>query len=215
MDAPVEQHTSRRLRLGIGAGIVLVVFGAGIAVLVATLGPHGVSETVTPPTGPNISSAVPGDTGAATAPTSAPAGAEVYVHILGEVNTPGLYQLRDGDRVVDAVAAAGGLTANADQGQLNLARFLSDGEQIIVPAIGQEPAAAPGGTAPGAVGGAVNINTADAATLEQLAGVGPALAARIVAWRDANGRFSAVEDLLNVTGIGEKTLDGFRDSVVP
>ncbi len=107
------------------------------------------------------------------------------------------------------MAAAGGLTASADPAALNLARFLSDGEQIIVPALGQAvPASsAAGGTA---IAGKVNINTADEPTLETLPRVGPAMAARILAWRAANGRFTAVEDLMSVSGIGEKTFEGLQ-----
>jgi competence protein ComEA len=136
-------------------------------------------------------------------------GEEIFVHILGEVQRPGLYGLRGGDRAIDVVAAAGGFTDAADQAQLNLARFVVDGEQILVPAIGQTPLAAPGMTA----GGKVNLNTADAAALETLPRVGPAMAARIIDWREANGGFRAIEDLLGVTGIGDKTFEGLKDLV--
>jgi len=96
--------------------------------------------------------------------------------------------------------------------RLNLARFLSDGEQIIVPAVGQSiPASGVAGSA--TAGGKVNINTADEPTLETLPRVGPAMAARILAWRAANGRFTAIEDLMSVSGIGEKTFEGLKDLV--
>ena len=146
------------------------------------------------------------------------AGPPLFVHILGEVNAPGLYELHDGDRAIDAVAAAGGLTDAADEGQVNLARFLRDGEQILVPAVGQVPApprgAAPGGGAAGgtSAGELVNLNTADAAMLETLPGVGPALAQRIIDWREANGSFTSVDDLSNVEGIGTKKLAGLIDA---
>jgi competence protein ComEA len=110
---------------------------------------------------------------------------------------------------VDAVAAAGGFAATADQGQVNLARFVVDGEQIYVPAVGEVPATAPGTTA----GGKVNINTADETTLETLPRVGPAMAARIIAWREANGNFATIEDLMSVTGIGDKTFESLKDLV--
>jgi competence protein ComEA len=143
------------------------------------------------------------------------------VHILGAVKNAGLYELRDGARAVDAVAAAGGFANDADQAQINLARFVVDGEQIIVPVIGQgglsgvgANGSVGGGSAGGAVvPGKVNINTADAATLETLPRIGPAMSARIIAWRDANGRFSTVEDLMSVTGVGDKTFDGLKDLV--
>jgi competence protein ComEA len=147
---------------------------------------------------------------AAPSPQSAPT---IFVHILGAVARPGLYELREGDRAVDAVAAAGGFTPEADRSQLNLARFVTDGEQIAVPVAG---AAAPVGGVPGGgavVPGKVNINTADAATLETLPRVGPAMADRIIAWRDANGRFAAVEDLMSVSGVGEKTFESLRELV--
>jgi competence protein ComEA len=135
------------------------------------------------------------------------------------VKDPGLFQLHDGARVVDAVAAAGGFTDDAQQGGVNLARVVSDGEQLVVPRVGEAPpasavgggaAAAPGSVAPGAK---VNINTATATELETLPRIGPAMAQRIVDWRTANGRFSTVDDLLSVTGIGEKTFDGLKDQV--
>lgn len=194
-DAILAPPGPARLRFGIGAAVVLLLVGLGVAVLVSALGPRGQSTTV----------------GASAAPTSPDSGVSIYVHLLGAVNTPGLYELPDGARAVDAVAAAGGFTADADRAAVNLARFVSDGEQIAVPIIGaaQEPVGATGASADGLV----NINLADAAALETLPRVGPALAARIIEWRDANGRFSSVDDLLAVTGIGEKTLDGMRDLV--
>jgi len=108
-----------------------------------------------------------------------------YVHIIGQVNDPGLYALHDGDRAVDVVAAAGGLTPSADPAALNLARFLSDGEQIIVPAVGQSVPASGAGGGGTAIPGKVNINTADEPTLETLPRVGPAMAATISGVQDA------------------------------
>lgn len=206
MDPPAALVVRRavRARVGVGAAIVFVLVGLGIAVLVSALGSHGSSQLVAPPT----SSATPAASGAA---RSASGGAIVYIHILGAVAKPGLYLLRDGDRTVDAVAASGGFTAVADQSGLNLARLLVDGEQILVATIGEIPAAA----APGAttVGGKVNINTADGTALETLPGVGPAMAKRIIDWRTKNGRFTALEDLMSVTGVGEKTFDSLKDLV--
>lgn len=203
---PVPSERRARVRVGLGAALVLVVVGLAVAVFVTAVSPHGASSVVAP----SSSAATPGP-----ASTVGPAGARgtvIYVHILGQVNDPGLYALHDGDRAVDVVAAAGGLTASADPASLNLARFLSDGEQIVVPAVGEAPPAsvAVGGTA---IPGKVNINTADEPTLETLPRVGPAMAARILAWRAANGRFTAVEDLMSVSGIGEKTFEGLKDLV--
>ncbi|HTL42334.1 MAG TPA: ComEA family DNA-binding protein [Pseudolysinimonas sp.] len=192
---PDPEARRARLRVGAGAALVLVLLGVGAAVLVTALTPHGSTAVVAPSAAPS-------------AGADAAQGAVIYVHILGEVARPGLYALRDGDRGVDIVAAAGGFTPDADPAALNLARFLSDGEQIIVPAVGDGPAA-PGQT----TDGKVNLNTADAAALETLPRIGPAMAQRIIDWREQNGRFAAVEDLLDVTGIGDATFAGLKDLV--
>ncbi|CAN5133398.1 hypothetical protein BH09ACT5_BH09ACT5_13210 [soil metagenome] len=187
MDLPLSP------RVKAGGVAVLVLVGLGCAVLVSAFGDHGSSTVVAPPT----------------ATAAVPSGSVIYVHILGAVARPGLYELRDGDRAIDAVASAGGFLDTADQAQLNLARLLVDGEQIVVPVIGQTPPAAPGTSS----NGLVNLNTADAAALDTLPRVGPAMAARIVEWREANGPFTAVEDLMSVSGIGDKTFEGLRDLV--
>jgi competence protein ComEA len=190
-----EQQKRARLRLTMGACVVLVVVAAIIAVLVAALAPKGVERDAVAPS--TVQSATPEAGGAA-----------AFVHIVGQVRSPGLYELRAGDRVVDAVAAAGGFTAAADQSQLNLARVIADGEQIVVARKGAAPAN------PGASGsGKVDINTADETALEMLDGVGPALAKRILDYRTAHGRFSSPNDLLNVTGIGDKKLAAFKDDI--
>lgn len=132
----------------------------------------------------------------------------LYVHVVGEVASPGMYQLPIGARLVDAVFAAGGLTEDADSASVNLARELADGEQIIVFSIsqvGQEV----GTTA----SGLVSLNRASDKELEELPGIGPALSSRIIAWREANGGFKSVQDLLKVTGIGDSLLAGVIDLV--
>jgi competence protein ComEA len=127
----------------------------------------------------------------------------LYVHVVGEVASPGMYQLPIGARLVDAVFAAGGLTEEADNASVNLARELTDGEQIIVFSISQE------GQSPGTnSSGLISLNRAGDKELEQLPGIGPALAGRIIAWREANGGFKSVQDLLKVSGIGESLLSG-------
>jgi len=194
-----------RSRVRVGAAIVLVLVGLGIAVLVSAFGAHGSTRSIALP----AASAAPGATGAA---RSSSTGATIYVHILGAVAKPGLYLLTDGDRAVDLIAASGGFIDTADRSGLNLARPLVDGEQIVVPNMGEAPAA---GAAPGpaTAGGRVNINTADETALETLPRVGPAMAKRIVDWRTKNGRFTALEDLMSVTGVGEKTFDSLKDLV--
>lgn len=197
--APVPDARRARLRVGAGAVLMLVVLGAGVAVLITAITPHGSTAVIAPAASATPGGAVAPDAGAASV---------IYVHIVGQVEHPGLYTLRDGDRAVDLVAAAGGLTPKADPAALNLARTLTDGEQIIVPALGEAPAAAGA-----AVDGKVNLNSADVTALETLPRIGPAMAQRIVDWREKNGRFSAVEDLLDVTGIGDATFEGLRDLV--
>jgi competence protein ComEA len=132
----------------------------------------------------------------------------LYVHIVGEVVTPGMYQLPLGARLVDAVFAAGGLTEFADTSSVNLARELSDGEQVVVSSVNEQSE-----TLGTSSGGLISINRASDKELEELPGIGPALSARIIAWREANGGFKSIEDLLKVSGIGENLLSGLKDSV--
>lgn len=132
----------------------------------------------------------------------------LYVHVVGEVLSPGMYQLPIGARLVDAVFAAGGLTEEADNASVNLARELTDGEQIIVYSISQDGELAGTGAS-----GLVSLNRAGDKELEELPGIGPALAGRIIAWREANGGFKSVQDLLKVSGIGESLLSGVIDLV--
>lgn len=126
----------------------------------------------------------------------------VLVHVAGEVARPGLYRLAAGSRVADALSAAGGATADAALAGLNLARILEDGEQLVVPGPG---AAATASSAPGVrADGKVDLNRAGQAELDALPGIGPVLAARIVAYRETHGGFRSVRDLRRVQGIGEK-----------
>lgn len=127
----------------------------------------------------------------------------VVVHVDGAVGAPGVYELAAGSRVGDAVELAGGLTEKADTSTLNLALVLTDGEKVYVPEEGEAaPQVTTGETSSG--GGLININTATADELETLPGVGEATAAAIIEDRESNGPFSAPEDLMRVSGIGEK-----------
>ncbi|EHI12630.1 ComEA family DNA-binding protein [Mycolicibacterium thermoresistibile] len=161
----------------------------------------------------------------------------VVVSVVGLVHKPGLVRLAPGARVADALTAAGGAVGGADLIGLNMARRVTDGEQIIVgiaavpgepAALGSsistgagDPAGAPASgagesTAPdpgGAAGGSVNLNTATVEQLDTLPGIGPVTAEAIVAWRDRNGRFDSVDQLLEVDGIGPARLDKLRDRV--
>lgn len=198
-EAEPESRRPPRLRLGVGAAVTL-----GLVVLSAAVG-WGILRGQASPI-----ESIPLDEPAGAVPgVTEPAG--LYVHVLGEVNDPGLYVLDPDARVVDALAAAGGTRETADLRAVNLARPLSDGEQLLVPAEGETDAGAGGGVQAG--DGLIDLNTADQAALETLPRIGPALAQRIIRWREENGRFRAVEDLLAVSGIGEKLLAGLRDLV--
>ena len=131
----------------------------------------------------------------------------IFVHVEGAVAAPGLLELSEGSRVYDAIQAAGGFTEDARHDAVNLARVLTDGEQIIVPSTqtDSDSDAAPATAASaGTAAGKVNINTADAPTLDTLPGIGASTAAKIVADREANGPFKTIEDLKRVSGIGDK-----------
>lgn len=214
------------MRAAIGGVLLLGLLGLATAVVGALVTPGGTATTVVSGDPAGEGGASPTQGGADAPPATAgddpgvdPSGAAIIVHVLGAVRTPGIVEVRPGDRVVDAIAAAGGTTDDADLGGVNLARVLADGEQLRVPRAGEVVAAAPpsgdaaNGTTGSSAAGVVNINTADAAALETLPGVGPALAARIIAWRDENGPFRSVDELLAVSGIGERTLEGFGDQV--
>ena len=159
------------------------------------------------------------------APGALPATAGVVVvHVVGQVRHPGVVRLPPGSRVLDAVDRAGGALPSADLTQVNLARPLVDGEQVMVPKPGQVIAAPAGpgaagglgagtGSSGASAGGVVDLNSADAAALDGLPGVGPVLAQRILDWRTEHGRFSSVDELGEVSGIGDKLMSQLRPKV--
>ena len=168
------------------------------------------------------SSPDPGETNTTGSPETSDAG--VKVHVAGGVVSPGLVSLPAGARVADALAAAGGALPGVTLDSVNLARKVVDGEQVLVggapvapgPANGASPAAASAGTTTaGAAAGLeqVNINSASSEELQALPRVGPATAAKIIEYRTANGPFTTVDQLLDVPGIGERTLANFRDLI--
>jgi competence protein ComEA len=158
-------------------------------------------------------------TGTAAAPTATPTRA-IRVHVVGAVAAPGVYVLGEDARIIDAVQAAGGLTEEADPEGVNLADHICDGQQIRAPLREATPrpsltpmpqsAGTSGGAATGATG-LINLNTATAAQLEQLPGIGPVLAARIVDDREQYGPFATVDEIMRVSGIGEAILARIRD----
>jgi competence protein ComEA len=142
------------------------------------------------------------------------------VHVAGAVARPGLYSMREGSRVADALTEAGGPMTEASLDDINLAARLKDGEKVMVPrspapVLGQGPGAAVKSESTGqASGGApVNLNTATAERLDSLPGIGPSFAAKIIDYREKNGPFSSVDELENVPGIGPRKLEALRDLV--
>lgn len=145
----------------------------------------------------------------------------VFVHVTGCVKNPGLYELAEGARVKEAIDAAGGFGDTAATDSINLARVLTDGEQIVVADKAVQTNAQPSGDAAtsasstsSAAPGKISINTATKEELMELDGVGEVTAEKIIAYREENGGFQKIEDLMNVSGIGEKRFDAVKDSIV-
>src|SRR5450631_735343 len=200
---------------------VAVVLGVRVAWAGAAAKPQSIAAAAHGPPGGLVFRTVPAafaTTGANGSPTAtATASGVLMVHVVGQVVRPGVVRLPSGSRVLDAVNAAGGAKPSSDLDQVNLARILIDGEQIVVPKPGQIVVGAPDGqgagtgsagqgSTSGPAGALVNLNTADAAALDSLPGVGPVLSQRILDWRTAHGRFSTVDELGEVSGIGDKLL---------
>lgn len=146
----------------------------------------------------------------------------IFVHVVGEVVNPGIFMVQSQARLFDAIFAAGGLTKLADQSSINLAREVSDGEQIVVFAVGSGGSIGSGAGISGSLangGGSmqskalVSLNRASQLELESLPGVGPTLAGRMIDWRTANGGFKKKEDLLKVSGIGQKLFASMKDKL--
>jgi|SRR4051794_20557090 len=143
-------------------------------------------------------------------------GGRVVVDVSGAVRRPGVYRLRAGARVADALQRAGGATGRADLTQINRAAKLEDGRQVLVPVRTPAAAAAPAapdGSSPGTGGPPLNLNTATLEQLDGLDGIGPTMAQRILDYRKAHGGFGSVEELGQVAGIGDKRLAALRDKV--
>jgi competence protein ComEA len=195
----------RRELVGLLMVGVLIVAGAGFwyvrslpsAVRVETTGPPGMTN--------------PGDRAARPSPSPA----VVVVDVAGWIRKPGVYQFHQGDRVIDAINRAGGPRRGADLTSINLAALLVDAQQVIVGKAGGEgvPSGTTTGPSGGGGGGLVSINTATLDQLETLPGIGPALGQRIIDYREQHGPFHSVDELLNVSGIGDKRLADLRSMV--
>jgi competence protein ComEA len=149
---------------------------------------------------------------------------QLVVDVAGEVRHPGVYRLPPGSRADAAVQLAGGVTAHAQRAAVNLAMPLHDGQQVVVPSRGAAaapaaPSGASSGTASAAAAGApsqpISLSTATVEQLDTLDGIGPTLAARIVQYRDAHGGFKSVDELRQVSGIGDKRFAAIRKAVQP
>ncbi len=181
--------------VGLLAGLLL-----SAAVFLVARAPRGEGVTLRPP------------------PTAEP----FQVHIAGAVVRPGVYDLPEGARVLDAVEAAGGFVAEADKNAVNLAARIEDAQKLDIPFVaGFEPEAEQGfvvvseGTPSSLLeGDPVDINNASQAELEGLPGIGPSLAERIIAYREENGPFAQIEDIVNVSGIGSATYEEIKDLII-
>ena len=193
-----------RLHVGvIGVLLVLGLLAAGWLLLrarpVAVASPGEVVTMSTPPqTAPTAS------------PSTSQSAARLVVHVLGAVRDPGLVRLPESSRVQDAIDAAGGLTRGADPGQLNLAQLVADGQQVVVgttddPAGEVRDGGQTGAESGGRATATLDLNRANQAQLEELPGIGPVIAQAILTWRQQHGRFSRIEELQEVDGIGPKT----------
>ena len=142
--------------------------------------------------------------------------AVIFVDIKGAVKNPGVYQMKSGDRVKDALDAAGGLTDEADSQKVNLAQRVEDQMVIVVPKVGEEATEMPAGVTSkeAAKDGKVNINTATVEELKTLKGVGEKKAEAIIEYRKKNGSFKTKEDLMKVRGIGKKLFESFQERIV-
>ena len=230
-----EQH-ERVKRMDRWAGKVLGHKAVVVAMLVVIAMASGLAMTSFGDRSGNVSFERVEDSGPSAEPASgdalddasdgssskASAETEVYVDVDGAVASPGVYRLQDGARVSQAIDAAGGLMAEADVTGLNRASKVTDGQKIYVPTVGEQQAAlaaggADGGAAAasgtGASSGLVNINTASAAELQTLSGIGPSMAQSIIDERTQNGAFASVDDLMRVSGIGEKKLAKIKDCI--
>ncbi len=200
---PFTKDTSRkslRVKATVGGAVIL-----GLVVIVIAIATSALPKT--------MQTDLPRDLTAPSAsnnPEFVSSSFSVMVHVVGEVNAPGMYELEADSRVIDAVMAAGGLTSNAAECAVNLARTVNDGEQLTIPALSQGCSPSQGGSVSGSP---LSLNTATAEQFDSLPGIGPTLADRIIQYRDAQGGFASVNQLNEVSGIGDKLFAGLKDLV--
>jgi len=184
-----------------------------VALLAVTLGGAGLWYVRSLPRPVEVSTAPSGGTASAPVPASPSPEVVVLVDVAGWVRHPGVYEFTEGARVIDAIDAAGGARPGALLQALNLAAPLADGTQILVPREGQEGVAPPPVSGGAVAGGLIDVNTATAIELEELPGVGEVIAQAIVDYRTENGPFTSIDQLVDVSGIGDATLESIRDLV--
>jgi competence protein ComEA len=205
-----------RRQLSIYAALAVIVVAVGVRYLVATRSgapPAGVSLAALPSAGPPAASP-------AASPSTTAAAAVIVAYVCGAVRRPGVYTFSPGARITDLIEKAGGATGAAELQTVNLAALLTDGQQVVVPERGAaaavaavDPAAATAAGGAASAGAPVNLNTATLAELDTLPGVGPSTAQKILDYRTAQGGFKSVEDLNNVSGIGDVTFAELKDLV--
>lgn len=200
----------------------LVGYAAALLLIVAVaMRLHAHSGGGAPP--PSVSLAplsprAPGGGAAVTEGSVAAPSHELWVDVAGAVRRPGLYKLPAGSRVAAALDKAGGVSRRGDSTGINLAAPLHDGQQVIVPRRGAVSGAASAGAASaadGAGGGTISLSQATQAQLETLDGIGPALASRILQYREQHGGFRSIDELKEVSGIGDKRFEAIRGSLAP
>jgi competence protein ComEA len=184
-----------------------------VALLAVTLGGAGLWYVRSLPRPVEVAAAPSGGTASAPASASPSPEVVVLVDVAGWVRRPGVYEFTEGARVIDAIDAAGGARSGAVLEALNLAAPLTDGTQILVPREGQQGVAPAPATGGALAGGLVNVNSAIATELEELPGIGEVIAQRIIDYRTENGPFATVDELLDVSGIGDAILESIRELV--
>ena len=224
--AQLENPRQRiRWRIAVGAALILGTAVVAVSIVVSSISALTQGETPIP-----SDVVMPGTSPHSALPSNANTqqGTEILVHVVGAVVAPGLYSVRVDSRIIDVVMAAGGLSSTADPCAINLAQPIVDGQQVVVPTTkdgspgdqstctGENQTVTSGG-ASGAVdvatGALISLATATVAQLDTLPGIGPALAQRIVDWREASGGFSSIDQLGDVSGIGDKVLENIRGKV--
>lgn len=193
-DAPDNDSPRRRIL----PGVVIVVALVGLTVTIVFSAISSLTRSTTIPQELDA----PSEPDAEITLVSSP----VYVHVVGAVASPGLYELEDNARVIDAVMAAGGFMGEPADCSVNLARLVTDGEQIVVKSVEQGCSASAGNS-----DGKVSLNSGSESDFDTLPGIGPTLAERIVTWRESSGPFTSVDQLNEVSGIGDKLFAGIKD----